>query len=86
MFKNEVGRLFLLGVLKVSNYSEWGAPSFAQPKPKSKQVNFLSDFMNLNKKLKRKTYPMPKINEMLLKLEGFQYANSLDINMGYNHI
>ena len=29
---------------------------------------------------------MPKINEMLLKLEGFQYATSIDSNMGYYHI
>ena len=26
------------------------------------------------------------INKMLLKLEGFQYATSLDLNMGYYHI
>ena len=29
---------------------------------------------------------MPKINDMLLELEGFQYATSLDLNMGYYHI
>ena len=29
---------------------------------------------------------MPKINEILLKLEVFQYATSLDLNMGYYHI
>ena len=29
---------------------------------------------------------MPKINEMLLKLEGFHYATLLDLNMGYYHI
>ena len=29
---------------------------------------------------------MQKINEMLLKLEVFQYAKSLDLNMGYYHI
>ena len=29
---------------------------------------------------------MPKICEMLLNLEGFQYAMSLDLNMGYYHI
>ena len=28
---------------------------------------------------------MPNINEMLLKLEGFQYAMSLGLNMGYHH-
>ena len=29
---------------------------------------------------------MPKINEMLFKLEGFLYAASLDLNMGYYYI
>ena len=29
---------------------------------------------------------MPKNNEMLLKLEGFQYDTSLDLDMGYYHI
>ena len=29
---------------------------------------------------------MPKTNEMLLKLEGFQYATSINLNMGYYHI
>ena len=29
---------------------------------------------------------MKKINGMLLKLEGFQYATSLGLNMGYYHI
>ena len=43
MFKKEVQRLVLLGVLKAENDSEWGAPYFAQPKPKSNQVRFLSD-------------------------------------------
>ena len=29
---------------------------------------------------------MPKTNEMLLKLEGFQYTTSLDLIMVYYHI
>ena len=29
---------------------------------------------------------MPNINEILLKLDGFQYTMSLDLNMGYDHI
>ena len=29
---------------------------------------------------------MPNINDMLLKLEVFHYATSLDLNMGYYHI
>ena len=86
MFKKEVERLFLPGVVEVANYSEWGAPYFTQPKPKSNRVNFISDLINLNKKLKQKPYPSPKINEMLLKLEVSQYAASLDLDIGYYHI
>ena len=81
MLKKWVERLVLLGVLQQANDPEWGAPSFAQPKSKSNLVRFLINFRNLNKKLKRKPYPMPKINEVLLKLERFQYAKSLDLKM-----
>ena len=49
MSKKEVGNLALLGFLEVANDSEQGDPSFAQPKPKSNWVRFLSDFRNLNK-------------------------------------
>ena len=66
MFKKEVERLVLLGVIELANYSEWGAPSFAQSKPKSNQLHFISDLRNLNKQLKRKLYPMLKLNKMLL--------------------
>ena len=40
IFKKEVERLGLLGVLEVANDSEWGATSFAQPKHKSNRVGF----------------------------------------------
>ena len=53
---------------------------------KTNRVRFLNDFWNLNKQLKRKPYPMPKIHEMLLNLEGSKYDTSLDLNMGYYYI
>ena len=31
-------------------------------------------------------YPLPKIQDILQKLEGFQWATSLDLNMGYYHL
>ena len=82
--KKEVERLVPLGFLEVANDWEWVAPSFAQPKPRSNRVRFLSGFSNINKQLKQK--PHEKINENLLQLEGFQYATSLDLNIGYYHI
>ena len=85
-FRKYFERLVSLGVIEEANDPEWGAPSFAQPKVKTNRVIFLSEFRNLNRQLKQNLYLMPKILEMLLKLYGFQYATSLDLNMGYYHI
>ena len=46
----------------------------------------LADLREINKVIKRKPFPLPKITDMLQKLEGFMYATSLDLNMGYYHM
>jgi hypothetical protein len=80
-----VEQLYKIGVLKQVNHSEWGAPRFITPK-KDGTVRFISDFRELNKRIVRRPYPIPHIQDMLLNLDGFQYATSLDLNMGYCHI
>ena len=84
-FWQEVERLCQAGVLRKVNCSEWAAPTFIIPK-KDGSVRFISDFRELNKCIRRKPYPIPKIQDLLLKLEGFTYGTSLDLNMGYYHI
>ena len=83
--KIEIDRLVKLGVLKWTKANEWAAPTFIIPK-KDGRVRFISDFRKLNEWLKRAPYPIPKIQDLLHKLEGFMYATSLDLNMGYYHI
>ena len=83
--KAEVERLVQIGVLKKVNHSEWGAPCFIIPK-KDNSVRFLTDLRELNKRIKRYPYPLPNIQDLLMKLEGFQWATTLDLNMGYYHI
>ena len=46
----------------------------------------LTDFRRLNAVLKRKPYPLPKISDLLYKLQGFTYATAIDLSMGYYHI
>ena len=58
---------------------------FVIPKPDG-TLRSLADLRELNKRIKRKPFPLPKISEMLHKLEGFLYATALDLNMGYYHI
>jgi hypothetical protein len=50
---------------------------------KDKTVCFLSDFGEVNKRLVRKPFPIPKISTVLQEIEGFSYATALDLNMGY---
>ncbi len=78
----EVERLCKLGVLEKQPASEWASPSFIIPQ-KDKTVCFLSDFWEVNKRLVRKPFPIPKISTVLQEIEGFSYATTLDLNMGY---
>jgi hypothetical protein len=57
-------------------------PSFIVPKKKN-TVRFLSNVWEVNKRLIRKPFPIPKISTVLQELEGFTFATALDLNMGY---
>ena len=81
-FKKELMHLVDLGVLEVVKESEWGSPTFIIPK-KDGKVRFVSDFRVLNKKIKRKPYPLPRIADLLQDMSGFTYATALDLSMGY---
>ena len=83
--KMEVERLVKIGVLKKVNRSEWAAPSFIIQK-KDGTARFINDFRELNKRIRRKPFPIPNTQDMLMNLEGFQWATSLDLNMGYYHV
>jgi hypothetical protein len=42
----------------------------------------LSNFWEVNKRLVRKPFLIPKISTVLQELEGFTFATALDLNMG----
>jgi hypothetical protein len=78
----EVERLCKLGVLERQPASEWASPSSIIPK-KDKTIRFLSDFGEVNKRIVRKPFPIPKISMVLQEIEGLSFATALDLNMGY---
>jgi hypothetical protein len=61
---------------------EWASPLFIISK-KNRTVRFLSDYGEVNKRLIRKPFPIPKTSTVLQELEGFTFAIALDLNMGY---
>ena len=60
--------------------SEWASPSFIIPKS-DQTVHTISDFREVNKRLVKKPFPIPKISTVLQELEGFTFATALDLNM-----
>ncbi len=59
--------------------SQWALLSFIIPKKNN-------TFWELNKRLVRKPFPIPKISMVLQVLEGFSFATALDLNMSYHTI
>jgi hypothetical protein len=78
----EIKRLCDIGVLERQPSSRWALRIFIIPK-KDSTVHTISDFRELNMRIVRKPYPIPKISTILQELEGFTYATALDLNMGY---
>ncbi len=81
----EVEKLCKLGVLERQPASEWALPFFIIPR-KDKTICFLSDFWEVNKRLVRTPFPIPKISMVLQEIEEFSFATALDLNVGYHTI
>ena len=65
------------------NSSKWACPMFTISKPDG-SLRLSAHLREVSKVKKWRPYPLPKITDMLQKLEGFfMYATLLDLNMGY---
>jgi hypothetical protein len=49
----------------------------------NRTVFFCCNFWEVNKRLIRKTYPIPKISTVMQELEGVNFTTALYLNMGY---
>jgi hypothetical protein len=78
----EIKQLCDIGVLEWQSSSRLALPTFIIAQ-KDSTVHTISDSRELNKRIVRKPYPIPKISMILQELEGFTYATALDINMDY---
>jgi hypothetical protein len=79
VFKKELDHLESIGVIERVGGSEWAAPTFIAPK-KDGRVRWVSDFRALNRMIKRKVYPLPRIVDILNKRSQCHFFTKLNLN------
>ena len=69
--RKEINDLVDIGVLVEIVDAEWLSPSFFRPK-KDGRVRFVSDLRKLNRYLVRHPHPLPNIEDVIWKMNGFE--------------
>ncbi len=81
-FKKELDHLVRISVLAAQQESEWTSPSFIIFK-NGGRVCWISNLRQLNKVIRCKQYPFPRIMDILRKHSRYTFFTKLDVSMQY---
>jgi len=79
-FKRELQHLIREGALRPFRATDWAFPTFLIPK-KNDRVSWISDFRELNDLIERPQYPLPRIQQIMLKQKSYKYFTKIDLSM-----
>ncbi|CAM4556526.1 unnamed protein product, partial [Lepidochelys olivacea] len=79
--RTEVRKMPALGVTEDS-HSQWSSPVVLVPKPDG-SVRFCNNFRKLNEVSQFDAYPIPRIDELIDRLEKACFMSTLDLTKGY---
>ena len=71
------------GIIRPSS-SNWAAPILLVPKKVAGQYRLCVDYRRLNEVVKSDNYPLPRIDDLLDRLEGSRVFSTLDLKWGYH--
>ena len=75
----EIGILYML---LCYNHSPWAFHSYGASK-KTKDIQIMTDFEKINEATERNPFPIPRIIQMLHKLDKFKSSTALDLYQGF---
>ena len=82
--RSEINRLLDAQVVG-NSHSNWSAPIIVMPKGDGGKC-LVIDYRALNKVTQKFLCPMPRVEDMFSKLNGFKYFSTLNLHVGYHHI
>lgn len=84
--EKELDRLLNLGILEPIDFSVWGTPVVPVLK-KDGTVRLCGDFkVSLNPYIEVDQYPLPRIEELFVKLQGGTHFSKLDLQNAYQQV
>lgn len=82
LFGAELEQLVSTSMLHRCGATGWGLPTFIIPK-KDGRIRWLSNLRELNKVIKHRQYPLPRIQDILHKRKDYNFFTKSDILMQY---
>ena len=84
--ENELNRLLKMKVIEPINYSAWGTPIVPVLK-KDGSIRICGDFkVTINPCLEIDKYPLPRIEELFMQIQGCAIFSKLDLSQAYQQI
>lgn len=83
---NEIDKLVASGIWEKADFSDWGSPLVIREKPRG-GVRICADYkVAVNKQLEPAHYPIPRIEDILNKLQKGNFFVTLDIHQAFLHV
>jgi hypothetical protein len=83
--KAKIDMMVKLEIMKPNFNSPWGSPTLAVLK-RDDDIWIVADFRMVNLRLCRKPYPVPNISELFQRIDGYDFASTLDLRLAFHHI
>ena len=80
--RDEIATLHTHGLIHSSS-TPWAAPCFPVPKPRSDKLRLVIDYRALNAQTRRDSFPIPHIQDVLIKVGQFRHWSKLDLKSGF---